>query len=757
MAAVFDHLGRLVARHPRTTALGWLALTVASLLLALGAVGNEGLFARLQTGEPGAPGSDSERGSQIIADASAGGEEISYLVEGVDLADPEVTAAVGEALAPAHAELTDIDGVEQVVSAFVLPDGLAHPAAASLVAQDQDGFLLSVVLEDLEGPAAGEAHDAVVERLAQVPSDLADVPGDVVALTSSPTLIADAIVGQVEEDLIRGELVALPLALLLMVVVFGGFLAASMPLAGAVASIVIGLGALLGFTHVMDIDSYMINVLTVIGLGLSVDYGLLVVSRYREELRTALAAEPPAARNPRRRRRTRAGSDLVVTAAMTRTLATAGRTVAFSAVTIALAVFGMVFMTPDLMRALTAAGVTIVVLALLASITLVPALLVLLGRRLDRPALLARVPGVRRVVGRMGDVAPEVGVFSRIARFVHARPWPVLIGVLAVLVVLASPLRGFDMRSSGLDLVPEDSDQRDFIAAVVEDYPAAQAPEIVVVSAGTPDGATDLAAAVAALDGVTDVGDPAPVGDYVTLGVFLETDDPGGDEAGALVSAIRALDPAAQAWVTGQAATQKDFIDALVDGMPWVVLFVAAAVLVLLFLMTGSVLVPVKALVTNALSLAASLGITVWIFIEGNLAGFLGFEPVAGLEATVVPLIITFGFGLAMDYEVFLLTRIKEFWDAGMDNDVAVERGLQLMGRIITSAAAIIIAVFAGFAAGELVIIKQVGVALAVTVLIDATLVRLLLVPATMTLLGKWNWWAPAPLRRLHDRFAIAH
>ncbi|MFC4555170.1 MMPL family transporter [Georgenia faecalis] len=754
MSAVFDRLGRTVARHPRTTVLAWLALALVSVLLAGGLTG-EGLFARLQTGEPAAPGSDSERGREILDEASSAGEEISLLVEGVDLADPAVVAEITTALQPVHGDLADLDGVAEVVSPFVLPGGLEHPAAGSLVAADQDGFLLSVTLEE-DLPDAAAVHDAVVERLDEVPADLADMTGgDVEVLTSSPTLIADAIVGQVQEDLVRGEVVALPLALLLMVVVFGGFLAASMPLVGALASIAVGLGALLGFTYVMDIDSYMINVLTVVGLGLSVDYGLLVVSRYREELRHALAAEPAADDDDRRRRR--AGRDEAVTAALGRTLATAGRTVTFSAVTIALAIAGMVFMTPELIRALSAAGVTIVVLSVLASITLVPALLSLIGRRLDRPSVLSRVPGLRRVVGGLGDVAPEEGVFSRIARFVHAYPWPVLLGVLAILVVLASPLRSFDMRSSGVELLPSESDQRDFITSLVEDYPAAEAPAVVVVVDGTEEEAAALAEEVAALDGVTAVGPPAPAGEYTTLGVRLSTDDPGGAEAAAVVSEIRDLDAEVETWVTGQSAIQKDFNDALVDGMPWVILFVAAAVLVLLFLMTGSVLIPIKALLTNALSLAASLGITVWIFVEGHLADVLGFEPVAGLEATVVPLIITFGFGLAMDYEVFLLARIKEFWDAGLPNDLAVERGLQLMGRIITSAAAIIIAVFAGFASGDLIVIKQVGLALAVTVLIDATLVRLLLVPATMTLLGKWNWWAPAPLARLYEKVKIVH
>jgi len=234
-------------------------------------------------------------------------------------------------------------------------------------------------------------------------------------------------------------------------------------------------------------------------------------------------------------------------------------------------------------------------------------------------------------------------------------------------------------------------------------------------------------------------------------------DDAGGDEATAVVEDIRATDPGFPFWVTGQAANQIDFVDALLEGLPWAVGIVVVATLVLLFLMTGSVLVPVKALLINIVSLTASLGVVVWIFQDGNLEGVLDFTSPGGVESYIVAVALAFGFGLAMDYEVFLLARIKELYDSGLSNDDAVRLGLQRSGRIITSAALIMIVVFGGFIAGELLAIKEIGVALAVTVLVDATLVRMLLVPATMTLLGDWNWWAPRPLRRVYERLAIKH
>ncbi|HLR95737.1 MAG TPA: MMPL family transporter [Jiangellaceae bacterium] len=764
MTSVLRALGRLVARHPYLTVLAWTILAVGCVIVALTGIAGPALFDRVETDEPTVGGSESETGQQILDQAQDEGEQVNILVRGVDMSDPDTASQVGAALEPTHEDLTTIDGVAEVISPFLI--GLQEPSAEAMIAEGQDGFLLTVVLEaDLGDDAAERAHAETVDHLESVPTEIddADIDGatpDV--LISSETLIADSFVSQVQEDLVTGEVVALPVALALMVIVFGGFLTAGMPLAGALVSIMSGLGALLGFTYVMDISSYMVNVITVVGLGLSIDYGLLVVSRYREELRAAMNDEhslPPATHSTGRHAATRhrPGHDPVVTAAVVSTLASGGRTVAFSAVTIALAVSAMLLLRPDIMQALSASAVAVVLLAVLSAITLVPALMTIRGRRMLRPSLLSRVPGVRRLVNSLGDQAPETGFFSRVARTVHAHPWAVLLGVLAALGVFASPLANFDMRSSSVELLPAESEQRQFLTALGEQYPAQQAPTAQVVIDGTEEQVAALAEDIDGLGEVEQVEDPAPVGDYVSLTVHAATDDPSSDEAAAVVEDIRAIDSDASTWVTGGAASQKDFNDALVEGLPLVATVVCVAIFGLLFLMTGSVLVPLKALLTNALSLAASLGITVWVFIEGNFADLLDFEPVAGLESTLVPLILTFGFGLAMDYEVFLLTRIKEFWDAGFSNDEAVERGLQLMGRIITSAAAIIIAVFAGFAAGDLLAIKQVGVAMALVVLIDATLVRLLLVPATMTLLGKWNWWAPRPLRRLHQRFAISH
>jgi RND superfamily putative drug exporter len=754
MRAVFDRLARAVARHPWSTALAWLGLIAAAVALALVGVTGTGLFDRLESGAPRVPGSESLAGTEILQEDAGRGERITLVLREVDLRDPGTAQAVATALAPAHVELAAIPGVASVVDPFLLPGGLANPVSAAFVSREQDGFLVVVNLEPgLDATAEEEAADAVVERLEEVPAELADAAPDATGIVTSGALVTEAVIGQVEKDLKTGELIALPISLLIMVVVFGGFLAAGLPVVGAIASIAGGLGALLAFTYVMTIDSVVVNVVTVLGLGLSIDYGLLIVSRYREELRSALDA---VERRPRVRARRR---DLVVEVALRRTLTTAGRTVVFSALTVAIAISGLLVMRPDILRSLGAAGVSVVLIAVLTAVTLVPALLALLGRRMLRPPALARVPGLRRLLRRLGDVAPEEGVFSALAARVQRHPWWVLLGVVAVLGVLAAPALHLDLRNSTVELIPSDSDQREVVDVFAADYPAAATPPILLVAEASTAQADAWAQEIAQIPGVASVDPAEQVGSspYVTLGVRLETDDAGGEEASEVVGDIRAGVPGFPFWVTGQAANQIDFVEALLEGLPAAAAIVVTATLVLLFLMTGSLLVPLKALVINVVSLTASLGVTVWIFQDGHLEGVLDFTSPGGLESYVVAVALAFGFGLAMDYEVFLLSRIKELYDAGLGNDEAVRLGLQRSGRIITSAALIIIVVFAGFVAGDLLVIKEVGVALAVTVLVDATLVRMLLVPATMTLLGEWNWWAPAALRRVHERLAIRH
>lgn len=751
LADVFENLGRRISDHPRTAISVWAALTVLGVALALFGVHGESLFSRLTTGDPSVAGSESAAGQKILATVGSDGEDVTLIVDGLT----PTAEGLGDVLAPALASVAAVDGVVSVLDPVSLPDGPASEAGRLLTAADGDGFVVIVSLSPgLTVEDSSVAVAEVVARLDTTVTALQTLEPTTTGLIGSTSLIIDAITSQVQQDLATGETIALPVALLIMVLVFGGFLAAAMPMAGALASIGTGLGVLLGLSYLMEIEASIVNVVTVLGLGLSIDYGLLIVSRFREEL-TRLDAESTtdAEGTPRRRSR----KDTRVADALVRTMATAGRTVAFSALTVAISIAGLMVFRPDVLRAIGAGGLSIILVAVATALTLVPALLRLAGRRLIRPGVLTKIPGASRLLRHTAAVDLDEGVFSRLAARVQRKPAWVVLGCLVVLLGLASPVLGLQMKNSGIEMLPTSSDQRQFVTRLAEQFPSTTAAEIVVVAQTDAAGAAPWAAEVATIDGVATVSPPTVEGAYSVVGVTLTSGDAGGQEALDVVSAIRALDPGFETWVTGQAAGQTDFVAALGDRVWWAVAIVVLATFVLLFLMTGSVVIPVKALLTNALSITASMGILVWVFQEGHLSGLLGFTSTGGIETFVVALVVAFAFGLAMDYEVFLLSRIKELYDSGTEPETAVRVGLQQSGRIITSAAAIIIVVFAGFVFGDLLIIKQVGFALAIAVLIDATIVRMLLVPATMTLLGRWNWWAPAPLRRVHEKLAIIH
>ena len=722
------------------------------LTLAFVGVGDGNLFDRTATGVPTVAGADStyvyeQREAHASTDT---GPTLTVKYVGVSLEDEATTARIVAAAQEVGARA----GVIAVVTPVSVTAGpeVALAAAAGgttltpeqLVSIDGSSFLVSVSYAPFASDAAAlTEHRAAGEVLALAAHDqTASTPhSQPTALVYSTPLLFDDFNTQIQQDLETGEKIALPVALLVMVLVFGGFLAASAPVIGALASIAGGMAVLFGFSYPIELDQSAINVVTVLGIGLSIDYGLLIVSRYREEM---ARMGDDASHNERAN-------------ALHITLVTAGRTIFYSAVTVAIAVGGMLVFSATIIRGIGGAALGVVVMALVSALTLVPAVLYLYGHRVSRPSVLRHVPGLSAVLRRTADVSSEDGFFSSLARTVQKRPWLVMGGVAAVLVLLASPLADIAVRNSDVELLPTSNERHRFLEGFDGDYPALAAAHIQVLAEASPAELDVWMAGLTDLDGVTRVTAATAQGDDAVAGIFTEYPDQAGSDATRLVREIRALDSPFRVYLGDQAAIQIDFVDSLGDGAPWAVGLVVLVTFVLLFLMTGSLLVPLKTLIINALSLAASLGIVSWIFADGHLEGLLGFTSTGGIETYVLVMIIAFGFGLAMDYEVFLLSRIKELVDAGASNNEAVRLGLQRSGRIITSAAAVIILVFLGFAAGQLLVIKQVGVGLAVAVFLDATLVRMLLVPATMTLLGDWNWWAPAPLRRLYERRGISH
>jgi putative drug exporter of the RND superfamily len=707
---VFASLGRFVYRRRVPVALAWV------LVLGVGiGVGGE-VFGRLGTGS----GLRDDAESVVVADrlgrVAGGGSGITGLVDGRPAADPAFQAEIAAAVD----DLEATPGVGRVTSPWV--DGREVPG---LVAADGGAVLVRVELEaGLWGRHYQQAVERVGERLAAV-----DAPR---VLVGGEERAQEEFQERAQEDLERGETLALPVMLVLLFLVFRGVVAAVTPLLVAIVAVAGALLILLGVSEVADISAYSVNVVTMLGLGLAVDYSLLVTSRFREERA--------------------AGLDLP--GAIERTLATAGRTVAFSGLTVAAALGGLLAFAEPFLRSLAWGGIGVVLVAMVAAITLVPALLGLWGGRIK--------PSRLRGSGGLKPSPPEGqpsdhGVFYRLSRLVQRYAPMIVVLVATLLVLLALPFRHARLQNSGLESLPRSSESRQLFETVRARFQDGGTDPVVVVVESAP-GSPPVAAyldRIGRLGGVARVETRPGTSPQLTVVDVVPEGTSEGPVATGLVERIRALDRPVAAGVTGPAAFLVDYRDSLTSRLPYALGLIGLATFALLFLMTGSVVVPVKAIVMNVLSLGASFGALVWVFQDGHLSGLLGFDPPGMVDITVPVLIFVFAFGLSMDYEVFLLSRIKEAWDETGDNDRAVALGLQRTGRIVTSAAALIVIVFLGFAAGELLTIKEVGLGMAIAVVLDATVVRMLLVPATMKLMGRWNWWAPPSLRRLHDRFGL--
>jgi RND superfamily putative drug exporter len=710
LGGVFASLGRFAYRRRVPVVLAWV------LLLAVGLAAGGQVFGRLGTGSGLRDDAESVVVSDLLSRVTGGGSGMTGLLDGRPADDPAFRAEVGRAVR----DLEAVPGVTRVTGPFV--QGREVPG---LVATDRRAVLVRIELEpDLRG-----GYDQVVERVGERLRAV-DAPR---VLVGGDELARDEFQEQAQRDLERGETLALPVMLVLLFLVFRGVVAALTPLVVAVVAVAGALLILLGVSQLADISAYSVNVITMLGLGLAVDYSLLVISRFREER----------------------AAGLEIPEAIERTLATAGRTVAFSGLTVAASLCGLLAFAEPFLRSLAWGGIGVVLVAMVAALTLVPALLGLWGRRIR--------PG--RGSGGLMPSPPENrsqsshhGAFFRLSRLVQRAAPVIVVVVAALLILLAVPFRHARLENSGLESLPRSSPSRQLFEAVDGRFPGGGTDPVTVVVESAPGNplVADYLRRVEGLPGVARV-EPRP-GTPPTITV-LDVVPEGASEgsvATRLVERIRDLERPVAAGVTGPAAFLVDYRDSLAGQLPYALGLIGLATFVLLFLMTGSVVVPVKAIVMNVLSLGASFGALVWVFQEGHLSGLLGFDAPGMVDITVPVLIFVFAFGLSMDYEVFLLSRIKEAWDQTGDNDLAVALGLQRTGRIVTSAAALIVVVFLGFAAGELLTIKEVGVGMAIAVLLDATVVRMLLVPATMKLMGRWNWWAPPALRRFHDRHGLA-
>lgn len=772
-------------------------------------------------GQAESKGAQAKDQGKIAADlgvrARALGDSARELGErATQLAEPNwpVARALHAALAKAEADLKEIAQVKSVSHPFVEYNAMLDPQARALVAKDGHGFVFVVNLDLSQGSETGKLPSADMLRvLRRVEARLAglynDIRGDGLApgtpshalrvRITDQRLVHDSALQTLRNDLTRSEAIGIPLSFLIMAVVFGGFATALLPLGGAAVAITAALAIMMGMTYLFEQQSFAVNVISVMGLGLSIDYGLLIVSRFREELARLRKLTPDqygldlsGVRSARARARLEALNPRYLRA-LEVTLATAGRTTFFSALTVSVASGGMLFFRPDLLKSLGIAGASVVLLSMIGALTLVSALMFRFAGSIEKLSVLAKIPGLRRLVAAAdpehshalevasgGEVAgaeaanlepgsatstpqPKAGLarprkltfFDRFAGFITRWSWPSFIVSAVVLVLACVPLGDLHLRNSLLHLLPLQSQQRILMEDLNQQVPRAGMTPIQIVAPGVSPEELDewTARHVAGVEGVSQVFAASSLrSDGATAKVRLEGQDFGSRQAEDVVRQIRAASHDFELYVTGQAANQLDFVGSLEQGLPWVLGVLVMMTFVLLFLMTGSVVIPLQALVINTLSLVATLGISTLVFVDGWGVGLLGAKALPGLESYVVVMLMCFGFGLSMDYELFLLSRMKEVWDRTGSAKLSVIVGLSQSARIVTSAATILVFVFLCFVTGHMIVLKEIGFILALAVALDATVVRMVLVPSAMAILGRANWWAPGPLRRWQQR-----
>jgi uncharacterized membrane protein YdfJ with MMPL/SSD domain len=535
---------------------------------------------------------------------------------------------------------------------------------------------------------------------------------------------------QVSEDLQRAELLAFPLLFLLSFLFFRSLVAALLPILVGGISIVLTFLGLRIATEFGEISVFALNLVTGLGLGLAIDYSLFIVSRYREEI-------------------ARSGPGLE---ALRATLSTAGRTVLFSSLTVTAALAALLVFPQGFLYSMGLGGMMVSLIAAGVALLVLPAVLALLGKRVNSLAL----KRLQRAADR--DARPaKSGAWYRLSQAVMRRPGRIAIASAALLIVLGLPFTGIKFTSVDPTVLPPGASAREVNEVVTRDFPPGRTvPIYVAVEADPGPEVQAYTRELAALPNVDSVSRPAPAGDGITV-VNVYPATPQLDERTQdLVRELRRIDAPFQAYAGGFTADFVDLKQSLVDHMPYALVIIVLATLIVLFLFTGSVILPLKALVMNVLTLSATFGLLVLIFQDGRLEGLLDYTSQGALEATQPIVLVAVAFGLSTDYGVFLLSRIKEARDLGASDGEAVAIGLERTGRIVTAAAVLFCVAIGAFATSEIIFIKEVGIGTALAVLIDATIVRALLVPSLMELLGKWNWWSPRPLRRLHERFGLA-
>jgi RND superfamily putative drug exporter len=721
---MMERLGRFTVRRR-----AWILITATVGLVLAGVIGG-GVATHLSSGGFDDPGSESSRAAAVLNDVfHTGSPNLVLLVSARDgSVDSRPVAQAGSALTR---RLAHEAGVADVVSYWSTGDA---PALAS-----RDGSQ-AMILARITG-----SDDQVRDRVKVLAPAYTIDDATMTVGVGGRAQVFNQVGSQVEKDLQKAEAISIPITMLLLIVVFGSVVAAGLPLSIGIVSILGTFVVLRVLASLTQVSIFSLNLTTAMGLGLAIDYSLFILSRYREETRGGMAPH-----------------DAVV-----RAVATAGRTVAFSAVTVAISLGALLIFPLPFLRSFAYAGIAVVALAALSALVILPAMIAALGRRVDMWTLWHRRPA-----------NPGEGFWHSLATFVMRHAAPVAVGVVAFLLLLGVPFFRVSFGSPDDRVLPVTATSRQVQDAIRANFSSDELNTLPVVATGvSPTGSAAITAyaaelsrlgGVARVDAVTGTfvdgtrvappsGASARLGaaDATWLGV-VPTVEPFSSEGERLVDDIRVLTPPFAVKVGGAASQLVDSKASIFGRVPMAALLICLVTFVVLFLMTGSVVVPAKAIVMNVLSLSATFGAMVWIFQEGHLSGTLGFTPTGMIDTTTPILMFCIAFGLSMDYEVFLLSRIKEEYDRTGDNAASVAMGLERSGRIVTAAAGLLAVVFIAFATSEITFIKLLGVGLALAVVMDATLIRGLLVPAFMKLAGPANWWAPGWLRRIHDRFGIS-
>jgi uncharacterized membrane protein YdfJ with MMPL/SSD domain len=712
---MLDGLARFVYRRRRLV-----ALAAGVFFVIAGALGGS-VASHLDPYGADDPATDSVRADNLLQDHGYRDASVIVLIRHTPIAKARTQARV--------------DGIARQLRArrdVAWVRGYYDTHSRAFVSRDETETYLSVALKPTDDKELQDAASSISDQLSGKPG----------VTVGGYALAQEQVNKQVESDLRRAEMLAFPLLFLLSLLFFRSLVAALLPLLIGGLAIIGTFFTLRLASEVGSISIFALNLTTGLGLGLAIDYSLFIVSRYREELaRRGVDLERPGGRTERWE-------------ALRATMRTAGRTVLFSSLTVAVALASLIVFPQRFLYSMGIGGALVALLASTVALVVLPAVLSMLGPRVN-----ALAPRFLQHRAERDASQTQAGFWYRLSRFVMRRPIPVATISAAVLIALGLPFLGIKFTSVDAQVLPTSASARQVDDAMRSDFPPFRdTPIRLAIEGGGPKATAAVVSEVKRQPGIAGVERPQRLTGGVTTVDAIARAPFNSGAAKSTVRRIRDLPSpsGATVLVTGAAAHFVDFQSSLEAHLPVALSIVVGATLVILFLMTGSVILPVKSLLMNVLNLSAVFGILVLVFQDGNLEGLLGYTGQGALEQTMPILMFAVAFGLSTDYAVFLLSRIKEARDHGASDSESVAIGLERTGRIVTAAALLFAIAIGAFATSQIVFIKENGIGTALAVLIDASIIRALLVPSLMELLGKWNWWAPRPLRRLHARIGLS-